>query len=76
MKYIRFNINTGYCGMGYVEYMEFDDETTEELIDEYCAEMARENANAYGLESEEDEERAMEYSSARFVSKEEYDANT
>ena len=67
MKYVRFYGGNGYCGCDYEEYEKFEDEVTEEEIDEYSSEIGYENAETYewvvrGYDSDwESEEQAEWY---------------
>ena len=67
MKYVKFWGGNGYCGCDYEEYEKFEDEVTEEEIDEYSDEIGYENAETYewvvrGYDSDwESEEECEEY---------------
>lgn len=86
MKYIKINFGNEYCGCDGEKYLAFEDDSTEEEIDEYAYELAIENANSYSylytgwendFEDEDDEENY--YSNIEFfweeVSKEEWIEN-
>lgn len=57
MKKIRMFLNTGFVGCKRSEVVEFEDEATEEEIDEYCKEWMHEHIE-YGWheETEDDNE--------------------
>ena len=89
MKYVKFYGNNGFCGTDYEEYVAFEDDVSENEIDNMSNEYAYENAETYeymkyawssGYESEEDEEwyyeNAMESCGWDYCSKEEYKENT
>ena len=67
MKYVRFYGGNGYCGCDYEEYEKFEDDITEEELNDYSREMACENAETYewvarGYDSDwESEEESEEY---------------
>ena len=89
MKYVRFYGNNGYCGTDYEEYVAFDDDVSENEIEDISNDYAYENAETYDYmehgwnsqwESEEDEEwyydNAMGYCGWHYCSEEEYKENT
>lgn len=89
MKYVRFYGNNGFCGTDYEEYVTFEDDVSENEIDEISNEYAYENAETYEYmkdgwdpqgESEEDEEwyyeNAIESCGWDYCSEEEYKENT
>ena len=47
MKYVLFWGSNGYCGCDYEEYEKFEDDITEEEIEEYAIELAYQNAESY-----------------------------
>lgn len=89
MKYVKFYGNNGFCGTDYEEYVAFEDDVSENEIDEMSNEYAYENAETYEYmkdgwdpqeESEEDEEwyyeNAIESCRWDYCSEEEYRENT
>lgn len=48
MRKIFFTYNTGFCGSDGYEVIEFDDNVTDALLDEYAHQGALENAEMYG----------------------------
>ena len=67
MIYVRFWGGNGYCGCDYEEYDKFEDDITEEELNDYSREMGYENAETYeyvvrGYDSDwESEEECEEY---------------
>lgn len=47
MRYIHFYGSNGYCGCDYDEYLEVDDDISDEEIDRYSEEFAYEWAESY-----------------------------
>lgn len=89
MKYVRFCGGNGYCGCDYEEYEKFEDEVTEEEIDEYSSEIGYENAETYewvvheddsDFEFEEDREEyyedALSYCGWEYCTEEDFLENT
>ena len=89
MKYVRFYGSNGYCGCDYEEYEKFEDEVTEEEIDEYSNEIGYENAEMYewfvcednsDFEFEEDREEyyedALAYCGWEYCTEEDFLENT
>ena len=86
MKYVKFFISNGYSGCDYEEVECFDDDITEEEIDNICGDMAYANAEEYEYqvrggwdeewEDEDDKalyyEDAYAYSSWSYITEEEY----
>lgn len=65
MKYYRITYGTRYCGTEDEEYVTFSDTATEEDVEEYAMELARQNGESYEyletgwdgtFEDEDDEE--------------------
>lgn len=85
MKYIHFTGSNGYCGCEYEEWMELEDDTSEEEIGGISYDLAVENAElfshvAFGWDEEPEPEEYDEYIEGTLgyctweeVSKEEYD---
>ena len=89
MKYVRFYGNNGYCGTDYEEYVAFEDDVSENEINDISNEYAYENAESYEYmkddgsvkESEEEDEEwyyenAMWHCGWSYCSEEEYKENT
>lgn len=89
MKYVRFWGGNGYCGCDYEEYEKFEDEVTEEEINEYSSEIGYENAETYewvvheddsDFEFEEDREEyyedALSYCGWEYCTEEDFLENT
>ena len=86
MKYVKFFISNGYAGCDYEEVECFDDDITDEEIDNICGDMAYANAEEYEYqarggwdeewEDEDDKalyyEDAYAYSSWSYITEEEY----
>ncbi len=51
---IIVHLYTGYCGTNAHEFYEINADAIEEAISEFCWELARDNAAAYGIYPEED----------------------
>jgi len=69
MKYIHFFGNAGFCGTDYHEFMEFEDDTPDDVIGDLSDGFAHDNAESYEycatgwgdeFASEEDEEEYYE----------------
>ena len=88
MKYVRFYGSNGYAGTNYEIYETFDDDTTENIIDDYSKDLAYENAETYEYvargwdedwDSEEEQEEyyedALDYCGWEYCLKEEYIEN-
>ena len=88
MKYVRFYGGNGYCGCDYEEYEVYEDNCTEDIINQDSIELAYENAETYeyietgwnsSFESEEDRdnyyENVLSYCSWDYCSEEEYKEN-
>ena len=82
-RYIHFMGETPYCGTDYNDYIEFEDGTPNNVIDEYSDELCQQNAESFEYlatgwdedwESEEERESYYEncYGSWEEISKEEY----
>ena len=90
MKYIKFTVDTNICGTKEEFYEEFEDDVTEEELENRGQELATENAESYeylvlgwGIEPEtEEEQREIDdfYADTTYdyeeVSEEEYEENT
>lgn len=81
MRYIRFTGGNGYCGCDLKTYEKFEDDATNEYLDEYACDLAKDNAESYeGVFDFEDDEEAEEYYENIYydweeVSEEEYNEN-
>lgn len=51
---IVVHLGVGYCGMDAHEFYEINADATEEAISEFCWELAKDNAEMYGLYPEEE----------------------
>ena len=89
MKYVRFWGGNGYCGCDYEEYEKFEDDVTEEVLNDYSKEIGYENAETYewvvlrydsDWESEEEREEyyedALDYCGWEYCTQEEFLENT
>lgn len=87
MKYVKFNYSTPYCGTDEENYCVYDDDITEEELDEILGELIQSHAESFkylatgwGEDFESDEDRLAYYEDCEggwvFVSKEEYEDNT
>lgn len=87
MKYVKFICDTPYCGTKMEEYLSFDDDVTEEELNDILNDRIYDNAESFeycatgwgeDFESEEDREAYYEdcTGSWAFVTKEEYEENT
>lgn len=56
MKKIVFFLHTGYVGMESVEFCEYDDDVTDEQLDQEAWMFALQNAESYGIYPESDRE--------------------
>lgn len=86
MKYVKFVMSNGYCGCDEEEYVEFEENTPEEDIDEYGRELL---VNSYSYFDDDSflDDREDDYSIAMadyqmdcyvdwgYVTKEEYEEN-
>lgn len=84
MKYVKFWGETMFCGTSYEDYMKFDDDVSEALINEQCEDLSHDNAESYSYlvngwdEELSDEELqdfiddAAENAGWEYISKEEY----
>ena len=85
MKYVRFYGGNGYCGCDYEEYVAYDDEHDEVLIEQTATDLAYENAESYEYvvfgwdsqdidetEREEYYEDTLDYCGWEYCSEEEY----
>lgn len=86
MKYVKFICDTPYCGTETEEYLSFDDDITEEELNDILNDIIHDNAESFeycatgwgeDFESEEDREAYYEdcTGSWAFVTKEEYEEN-
>ena len=84
MKYVKFHGETGYCGCDFDEYEKYDDNVTEEFLNEVLDDMVHENGESFeycatgwgnSWESEEEEDEYYENCSGswEFITKEEYE---
>ena len=82
MRYIRFTGGNGYCGCDLETYEKFEDDATDEYLDEYACDLAKDNAESYeGIFDFEDDEEIEEYYESIYydweeVSEDEYNENT
>lgn len=82
-RYVKITGGNGYCGCDFEDYVKFDNDTTDEVINEWAADLARDNAESYeGLfdfEEDNDEETEFYYENIYWdweeVSEEEYNEN-
>ena len=51
---VLFKLETGYVGEACQEVYEFDNDTSDETLDEYGQELAYDNARMYGRDNDED----------------------
>lgn len=51
---IVVHLSTGYCGMNAHEFYEINADATEEAISEFCWDLAKDNAEMYGIYPEEE----------------------
>lgn len=78
MRYIKFMCDTPFCGTDLEEYVAFEDGYTDEQLDQYAADLARENGEAYEhIEVDysiyrEDYDTEEEYEEAWFEAESEY----
>ena len=77
MKYVHFFGSNGYCGTDYNEYECFENNVTEEEIEEYSTEFAYLNAESYEYMVSSDDvdeyyEDALSYCGWEYCSEEEY----
>ena len=77
MKYVHFCGSNGYCGTDYNEYECFENNVTEDEIEEYSTELAYLNAESYEYMVNSDDvdeyyEDALSYCGWEYCSKEEY----
>lgn len=56
MKKIVFFLHTGYAGMDAVEFCEYDDDVTDQQLDQEAWMFALQNAESYGIYPESDRE--------------------
>ena len=80
MRYIRFTGGNGYCGCDLKTYEKFEDDATNEYLDEYACDLAKDNAESYEGVFDFDDEEAEEYYENIYydweeVSEEEYNEN-
>ena len=81
MRYIRFTGGNGYCGCDLETYEKFEDDATNEYLDEYACDLAKDNAESYegNFDFEDDEEIEEYYENIYYdweeVSEEEYNEN-
>lgn len=85
MRYIKFYGTNGYCGCDYEDWMIFDDNTPDHVIDGVSIDLAIDNADMYednilnynnpfaDKEYEEYIDNAIEYADWKEISKNEYD---
>ena len=85
MRYIKFYGTNGYCGCDYEDWMIFDDNTPDHVIDGVSINLAIDNADMYednilnynnpfaDKEYEEYIDNAIEYADWKEISKNEYD---
>ena len=52
--FVLFNLETGYVGEDATEVYEFDDDTSEDTLDEYGQQLADDHAEMYGHTAGED----------------------
>lgn len=85
MIYVRFYGGNGYTGCDYEEYEKFEDDVTEEELNDYSREIGYENAETYEYvvrgydsdwESEEYYEDALDYCSWEYCTEEDFLENT
>lgn len=78
MRYIKFICDTPFCGTDLEEYVAFDDDYTDEQLDQYAADLAHENGEGYeNIELDysiyrEDYDTEEEYEEAWFEAESEY----
>lgn len=78
MRYIKFTCDTPFCGTEVVEYVAFEDDYTDEDLDQYAADLAHDNGETYeDIESDysiyrEDYGTEEEYEEAYFEAETEY----
>lgn len=86
MKYVKFMCETPFCGTELEEYCAFEDNITEEELDDILNDMVYDNAQSFeycatgwGSDFESEEEREAYYEdccgSWVYISKEEYEEN-
>lgn len=86
MKYVKFWAETPYCGTDAEDYQEFEDDVTEEELNEILYEMVADNAESFeylatgwGEDFESEEERNSYYEDCtggwRFITEREYREN-
>ena len=85
MRYIKFYGTNGYCGCDYENWMIFDDNTPDHVIDGVSIDLAIDNADMYednilnynnpfaDKEYKEYIDNAIEYADWKEISKNEYD---
>ena len=85
MRYIKFYGTNGYCGGDYEDWMIFDDNTPDHVIDGVSIDLAIDNADMYednilnynnpfaDKEYEKYIDNAIEYADWKEISKNEYD---
>ena len=80
-RYIKIIGGNGYCGCDLETYEKFDNGTTDETINDWAYDLARDNAESYeGVFDFEDDEEVDEYYENMYwdweeVSEEEYNEN-
>lgn len=83
MKYVKFEGGTSYCGCDFEEYEKYEDDITNEELDDILNEMINDNAQSYEHcatgsdgsfedEEEEDEYYDSAYGTWTFISEEEF----
>lgn len=89
MKYVKFSGETGYRGCGFDLFAEFEDNTSEQFLNQYLKEVSYKNAkecvyvvtgdwgNDFENEEEEEEyyENAESNGSWEYITKEEYEGS-
>lgn len=86
MRFIKFFGENGYCGCDFEQYEAYEDDMTDDVLDEIAADLVQENAENYeytatgwgnSFESEEDREFYYENASGGWeeVTEEEYNEN-